>query len=77
VIFLALVVLYRRFLYNVNSGKIDYDLVSSYKQILSEKIYIEYIIAKSNNMVPSFPASWGDGKGLFELNDDNLEIKLD
>jgi hypothetical protein len=77
VIFLALVVLYRRFLYNVNSGKIVYDLVNTYKELLKEKIYIEYIIAKSNNMVPTFPASWGDGVGLFELNGDILEIKLD
>jgi hypothetical protein len=77
VIFLALVVLYRRFLYNVNSGKIVYDLVQSYKELLREKIYIEYIIAKSNNMTPSFPASWGEGMGLFELNGDKLEITLD
>ncbi len=72
-----MVVLYRRFLYNVNSGDIAYDLLKSCKQLLNEKIYIEYIIAKSNNLFPCFPSSWGDGMGLFELNGDNLEIKLD
>jgi hypothetical protein len=76
-IFLALVVLYRRFLYNINSGKTEYDLVKVYKELLKEKIYIEYILAKSNNMVPTFPSSWGDGVGLFELNGDNLEFDLD
>jgi hypothetical protein len=77
VLFLVLVVIYRRFLYNVNSGKIIYDLVQSYKQLLFEKIYIEYIIAKSNNLISSFSTSWGDGMGLFVLNGDNIEIILE
>ncbi len=69
--------IYRRFLYNVNSGKLDYDLVKTYKQLLFEKIYIEYIISKSNNLISYFTSSWGDGLGLFELNGDTINIKLD
>ncbi len=74
--FLAVVVSYRRFLYNVNSGKTDYDLVKTYKQLLYEKIYIEYIIAKSNNTLISFSESWGGGKGIFQYNAEKIDIRL-
>ncbi len=74
--FLAVVVSYRRFLYNVNSGKTDYDLVKTYKQLLYEKIYIEYIIAKSNNTLISFSESWRGGKGIFQYNAEKIDIRL-
>ncbi len=76
VLFLALVILYRRFIYNVNSGKTDFDLIKSYKQLLYEKIYIEYIIAKSNNTLVSFSESWGNGKGLFRYTVEKIDIRL-
>jgi len=45
-VFLATNVLYKRFLHNINSGEVDYDLVTKYKISLYEKIYFEYILAK-------------------------------
>jgi len=76
ILFLALVVIYRRFLFNVNSGKTDYDLIKVYKQVLYEKIYIEYIVAKSNHALASFSESWGNGAGLFRINAESLDIRM-
>jgi hypothetical protein len=76
VIFLALVTLYRRFLYSVNSGKSDYDLIKSYKQLVFEKIYTEFIIAKSNNQLATFTVSWGDGTGIFSQSSGKIDIRL-
>jgi hypothetical protein len=76
VIFLALVTLYRRFLHCVNSGKSDLDLCKAFKQNLFEKIYVEYIIAKSNKRLSSFSAFWGNGAGIFVFNDQKIDIRL-
>jgi hypothetical protein len=76
IIFRAVIVSYRRFLYNINNGKSEYDLVKTFKQILFEKIYIEYIISKSNNTLISFSESWGEGKGIFQSNAKSIDIRL-
>jgi hypothetical protein len=63
-LFLALVTLYRRFLYNVNSGKTDLNLIKSYKQLLFEKIYIEYITGKSEKYYTFLYCLIGRWEGL-------------
>jgi hypothetical protein len=76
VLFLALVTLYRRFLYCVNSGKLDFDLLKSFKQLLYEKIYIDFIIAKSNHCFDSFSGFWGNGVGIFVHDEQKIDIRL-
>ena len=34
ILYIALVTIYKRFLYTINSGKIDFDLIKSYKQFM-------------------------------------------
>ena len=77
ILFLALITLYKRFLYNVNSGKLDYDLIKSYKQALYEKIYIDFIIARSNHKLLAFMKFWKNGLGLFKItNESTIDIRL-
>ena len=77
ILYLALITLYKRFLYNVNSGKLDYDLIKSYKQFLYEKIYIVFIIAKTNHKLLAFKEFWKDGQGLFQIaNECHIDIRL-
>jgi len=75
-IFLGIVILYRRFLYNINSGKKDYDLVKSYKQLLYEKIYINYVIHKTKNTLIMFADFWGNGTGIFKHTVESIDIRL-
>ncbi len=76
VIFLAFVTLYKMFLYNINSGKLDYDLIKSYKQLVYEKIYIDFILAKSNMQLNTFSSFWGNGIGIFKYTSEKIDIRL-
>jgi hypothetical protein len=75
-LYLAIVTVYRRFLYNVNSGDQEYDLVKSYKQSLIEKIYINFIPHKSNNNISLFTVFWGEGSGVFVIADGRIDLRL-
>jgi hypothetical protein len=75
-IFLAIVVLYRRFLYNVNSGKTSYDLIKVYKQALYEKIYMDFLVMKSEGSISMFDKFWGSGEGLFVIEEGLIDIRL-
>jgi len=73
-VFLATNVLYKRSLYNINSGKVDYDLVTKYKLSLYEKIYFEYTIAKEYDAVSNFLKYLYNENGIFIIRDDTIEM---
>jgi len=75
--YLAHNVLYNRTLYYVNSGKKEYDLISSFKQKLNERLVIEYNCSlHSNTSLDLFLDKWNNGLGLFEINDKQLVITI-
>jgi hypothetical protein len=41
-----------------------------------KQICIEYIFVKSNNTLLSFSDSWGEVKGIFQYNAEEIEIRL-
>jgi len=53
-VFLASNSLYKRFLYNVNSGKSEFDLIGTFKFRLHEMIYLQYVSAKGNDTISFF-----------------------
>jgi hypothetical protein len=40
------------------------------------KIYVDYIIAKSNKCLSSFSVFWGNGDGIFVFNEQKIDIRL-
>ena len=75
VVYLGSVVIYRRFIYNVNSNKVDFDLIKNFKKSLYEKLYLEFTVKKRSEL-PKFSDFWGDGKGLFRINGNTIDIRL-
>jgi len=63
-VFIATNLLCKRFLYNINSGEVDYDLVKKYKISLYEKIYFEHILAKEYGSVTKFLKYLYNGNGF-------------
>ena len=72
----ALLAVYQGFLRAVNSGQTDSDLVKIFKQKLFERIYISFLVAKSENRLTQFNKFWGDGVGLYKIVDTRIEIRL-
>jgi hypothetical protein len=77
-LFCAIYVLYKRFIYNVNSGKTDYDLVQNFRQLLHAKIFFEYSWTKSlgSPWFEKFQIFWNYGKSLFTVSQGNVQIFL-
>jgi len=64
IVFLAHSVLYNRILYTINSGKADYDLISIFKQRLSERLLLEYNLSNSSKAeLLLFKMRWNGGLG--------------
>ena len=75
VVYLGSVVIYRRFIYNVNSNKVGFDLVKNCKKSLYEKLYLEFTVKKRSEL-PKFGDFRGDGKGFFKINGNTIDIRL-
>ena len=75
VVYLGSVVIYRRFIYGINSNKVDFDLIKNFKKSLYEKLYLEFTVKKRSDL-PKFCDFWGDGKGLFRINGNSIDIRL-
>jgi hypothetical protein len=77
-LFCGIYVLYKRFIYNVNSGKTDYDLVQNFRQLLHAKIFFEYVWTKSQGSpwFEKFQSFWNYGKGLFIVVDEKVQMIL-
>ena len=67
-IYLSINILYKRFLYNINSGLTDYDLLEQFNVRLYELIYSSYTNSKRKNSIDKFLNYWNEGKGLFMIN---------
>jgi hypothetical protein len=75
-VFLAVVVVYRRIRFYVNSANTVYDLVKSYKNLLYVKIYMNYLVYKTTDKLDLFTQFWGDGTGIFVINSGEIDIFL-
>jgi len=73
IVFSALLASYNGFLRTVNSGKKDQNLVKLFTQLLYEKVYLEFVTAKSGNL-SKFNAFWGSG--LFKINEGRIDIRI-
>jgi len=75
-VYITICLLYMRFLYNINSGRQDYDLIDKYKFRINELLYSQFYVAKYTNSLPSFVNYWNKGRGLFEIRDYQLVVRL-
>src|SRR5690348_2209095 len=75
VLFMALLAIYQAFLRLVNSGRRDQDLVKTFKQNLFEKIYLNFVMAKKSDL-SAFTKFWNDGKGIFVVSQDHIDIRI-
>jgi len=76
VIYIASCILYRRFLYNINSGDLNFDLIEKFKLRFHEYLSFEYYSAKYNNCLDKFMKYWYNGLGIFQIvnEDDTIEM---
>jgi hypothetical protein len=74
VIYLASCVIYKRFLYNINSGILDYDLVERFRERLFGLLYFDFSNAKINGSIEKFLSFCNSGSGIFEILNDDLKI---
>ena len=74
---LAHTVIYNRVLYYINSSSIEFDLIKSFKQRLSEHLVLDFgRMNKSENGIELFNVRWNNGAGLFQIIDKQLVIIL-
>jgi len=76
IIYTAACILYRRFLYNINSGDIQYNLLGRFKSNLIETIVSGFLTAKQKNSVEEYLVYWNNGAGLFEVANNEVIIKF-
>lgn len=75
-IFIAQNVVYARFIYKVNSGKDDFDVINKFNERIRDKIFMQYFIAKANNKMVNFLKFWNNGYGIFKVVGNDIEINL-
>jgi hypothetical protein len=54
----------------------DQSLIQMYKQTVYEKIFTDFIIAKSDINFEKFETFWKSGLGLFKIKDGKIDIRL-
>jgi hypothetical protein len=76
IIYTADCILYRRFLYNINSGDIQYNLLDRFKSNLVETIVTRFLTAKQKNSVEEYLEYWDNGAGFFDVVNNEVITKF-